>query len=486
MSALIKPFRNTLYVLAARGVDMASGLAMVALAARYLGVEAFGEYMVVFTIAMALAPWIAMGCARILVRDLAVNEDRSGRMIVSALWLSALLALLAVPVILAALWAVRMRSPLALLAGLAALAAQTALVLRQTVTSVLLAREVMVWEPLLSILSRVVSLSAFVVILVLKGSYAWLFLALASGEALAMVWAWRVMTRRFATPAPGFRRNEVLYLLRESAPVAAYNFLGDAPLYLSVLALQWFRNPVEVSYLQAPQRVLWPFMLAPIALMLAFMPALSRMAADVARFHELRGVYHVALRAALLFFLPVCAVATLYSEVLVERLFGVAFLPSASSFGILVWALLPFALKTFLNGALTAMGRQRLLLINHMAVAACMLLMAPVLARGWGYVGVSWAFLAAFVLLFALNHIRLARYLDGMSFWRPIARPVLAASLAALAAWGARSLWGAGIRPALIGLAVYGIGAWLLKALTRRAVLDVLRALAHKPARATV
>lgn len=435
MNTPSKVLKNSVYVLIARLAELLTGIITIALTTRYLGSETFGEYAFIGATTIALSPLIAMGCARILVRDVAVDGRRAGSLVVSAIWIHLVFTALALVITVGMLWSMQLRSPLALGAGLLAVAAQAMMALRQTVGSVPIAREAMHFEAWQVIASRLALVLLFAGVAAAGLPYPQFFTAALLAAGIGLVLAWIIMVRRFNTPIWGVRFPEIFYLLKESVPVAAYNFLGQLPLYLNVFLLKWLQDLKQMSYFQAPQRVIVPLMILPMSLLFAFSPAIARMGADPARFDDLRRYYRTSLRWVLILVFPCCVMATIYASALSRLLFGADFMPSAPSFGILIWGIVPFSLNALLNTILTAMGKQRGVVFTHVAALIVNAALGPWLCLRYGHCGASAAFLICVVCLFAFNHYYLRSFVPRLPLWTILWRPALAAAGFAFVLW---------------------------------------------------
>ncbi|MBI3987259.1 MAG: flippase [Lentisphaerae bacterium] len=465
--------RNSAYVMAARGAELVTGVFTVGLATRYLGPDTFGNYAFIGTTTAVLSPLIALGCARILVRDLAVDGSRTGSLVVSALWLHLALSFVALAATLAVVFGVGLRSPLALAAAAVAVAAQTIMVLRQSLSAVPLAREAMVYEAWQVVAGRLALVALFVAVVAARLSYLHFFTATVVAGAVSLVMA-GVISARLTSLQWGLRASEMAYLARESAPVALYNFLGQMPMYVNVFLLQWLGSAEAVAYFQAPQRVFGPVMILPMSLVLAFSPAIARLGADLSRRDELRRHYATALRWMFVLVLPACVAAGVYAPELTSLLFGRRFLPSSVVFGILCWGILPFSLNALVNTLLTAMGKQGVVAWAHVAALGISLAAGLALAVPYGHDGAGLAFLIGVTALYLINHTILARYVQGLPLWSTLWRPALAAGLLSAALIPAKAHlafpW-----VALLGLCLYGCLALIFKAVTPRELRGLAR-----------
>ena len=458
--------RNSAYVMTARGAELVTGVFTVGLATRYLGPATFGVYAFIGTTAAVLSPLIALGCARILVRDLAVDKSRGGSLVVSAVWLHLALSLVTLAVTLGVLLGVGLRSPLALAAASAAVAAQAVMVLRQSLAAVPIAHEVMVYEAWQIVAGRLALVALFVGVVAARLSYLHFFTATAVAGGVSLVMAW-VISARLTPLQWGLRASEMAYLARESAPVAVYNFLGQMPMYVNVFLLQWLGRAEAVSYFQAPQRLFGPVMILPMSLVLAFSPAIARISMDLSRRDELRQHYATALRWMFVLVLPLCVAAGVYAPEFTSLLFGRTFRPSAFVFGVMCWGILPFSLNALVNTLMTAMGKQGVVVWAHLAALGVSAAAGLALALPYGHDGAGVAFLIGVSALYLINHYVLARHVRGLALWSSLWRPALASALLAAALIPAKAQlampWAA-----LLGLGIYGCLAVVLRAVTVR------------------
>lgn len=429
----------------ARIAELGAGVALVALATRYLGATGFGEYAFVGTTAMALSPLMALGCGRILVRDVAVAQGRAGPLVASALLLNAALTAVALGAALIVLRFVPGRSPVAAAAMAVAVIGQGLWVMQQTVAAIFIARERMVFDPLIVISTRLLLVVLSLAVVAGGFSYPWFLVARAAAGGAGLLLALTILVRRFAHPQFGLRWAELGYLARESVPVAVHNFLGQSFAYVGVLLLTWLVGLREVSFFQAPLRVLGPVMILPMSMLFAFTPLLARLGADAAAMPQLRQFYERAVRLVLGVALPVGVAVHVLAPFIVRTLFGADFAESTNSFRVLSWALGPFGLTALLNTLLTSLHRQTRLVFTHLAALAVNLALGPWLILRGGAVGGSVAFLVSIVVLFVLNHRCLTAVIGGPSLWRVAWRPGLAAACLAGGVW-----LGAGRLPPLL------------------------------------
>ena len=76
---------NTFFSLGSKTIELVSGVIIIVMAARYLGVEQFGQYAFIRSIGFILSAFIAMGSLRIMVRDISVHQEKAGSIMASGI-----------------------------------------------------------------------------------------------------------------------------------------------------------------------------------------------------------------------------------------------------------------------------------------------------------------------------------------------------------------------------------------------------------------
>jgi O-antigen/teichoic acid export membrane protein len=201
---------------------------------------------------------------------------------------------------------------------------------------------------------------------------------------------WRVGAGlpRTGSPRP-YRatREEILPLLRASAPVALLAILGVVYQRLSLLMLPALGGVVLAGWFAAAARSVEAAKLFHVSAFTALYPEMSR--AGVSR--DFRPSFRLLLAAAA----GIALGLTVLADPLVRLLFGADYLPAVPALRILAWTLVPYTLTSFLSLAFLAAGRERPVLHGLVAGLLTLAALNLVLVPRAGLAGASLAFLAA-------------------------------------------------------------------------------------------
>jgi O-antigen/teichoic acid export membrane protein len=187
----------------------------------------------------------------------------------------------------------------------------------------------------------------------------------------------------------------------------------------------------------------------------------------------------LALKIVAIFFLPVVLLLVLHGDLVIIRLFGEAWAPSANLVGILAfWGVAQAVLVLFAQ-AVVAKGRPGLVFgLTGVLAAGCPLLM--VAAAPWGVQAVA-VINVVFHLLVAFGFFFVVRKTIGVSgrqLLYELRSPLIAASGLTVIAVGLQGVLSADWQLAvgfLVGLSVYGIIILAVERLSPRRILEAVR-----------
>jgi O-antigen/teichoic acid export membrane protein len=414
--------RGSAVKLAAEILGRLLSVATTLVAARLLGVEAFGVFAALSGAAVIVAEAADLGLLAAAARDLVAGSAPLRGMLRAKLALSTVVGLAALA--LSPAWPL-----LAALVAYFVLAGWT-----EFLGVALRARGARLREAWLIVAGRAAALACALPALVAGGGPLGLAAALAASTvpAIALGGAFLLHTpaRVAEAPDPG-----VVPLLRSSLPLGVNGGLALVCLRLEVMLLGWLRGGGPAGAYAAALRLVEPLLLVPGAVAGGAMPHLTREA--------LSGAGPVRERTALtgaLLAVPAAAGLALVGPSLLVLLLGEAYAPAAAPLRILALALPALFMNAILLHALIAAGRPawlpRLTGVRLALAAALALWLVP----RFGASGAAAGFVGAEAALL----LAAARASGRARFPVPVARPLLLGALAsvpmaivvAAAAWG--------------------------------------------------
>ncbi|MCL4867955.1 MAG: flippase [Anaerolineae bacterium] len=215
----------------------------------------------------------------------------------------------------------------------------------------------------------------------------------------------------------------------------------------------------ELGWYGAAQTIMLGFWMMPTALRTAIYPLMARYYQES---HErLVQLYRRTNRYVLLTMLPLCMGILLFSQPLLQLIFGPAFAPGVPALQWMIWAVI-FSFLTVPNA--------RLMLIAHRQKQAGWItgvgmiinvIFNLLLIPQYGIVGAAAARTLASAIFFLTIYLYVQWYLLQDAVWPLVGRPVLATGLMTLVIWQLRPL--SPIGSIVIGAVVYLVAVWLLQ-----------------------
>ena len=388
MSKAIKIINNSFFVFAARVFETISGIVVIGMLARYLGVSDFGEYSLVMALVWIAQPIISMAVPRILVVELSRDVSKAASYIGTGItWNILVFAVLALTLWLAD--ALLGDMPFYYFTGLFI---AFFLMLRQTVGSVFIAYERMKYD-------TYTSLTAIFFLILLTGGVIFLdlglekvFLAVALAQLCGFV-ASVLFNRKVAgfIPVPAMDYKILKRLLAGSLALSLIQVMVQLLLYCGVFFLKNMSGNIEVALFQAPMRIFTRFMIIPLSLMVALQPVFSRLAAAPEKKSELVGTTKTVLKNLMIVSMLLTLIAFTTATEVISLIFGNAFTDSVAGFKIIVLGMIFFFINQFYVMLCIACDRIKGFALMKMAELAICVLLNLVLVPDQGYIGSMWA-----------------------------------------------------------------------------------------------
>lgn len=420
---------NTIFSLLARGTELAAGLITVILAARYLGVEAFGEFAFIRAIVFVLAPLINFGVLRILIRDISVEKSKTSDFVCSGLVLNLLIgiSLSIIATIVSYIFYESAFFPIFVFT--IAIIGQLLRVMTKTVSSVFIAYEKISFDLIATIISRSLIVIFFIIIVYFNMHGIGFFYALAIAEAVAFIVSIIIMQLKFIHPVWSFNCKLIAYLIKQSFPVAVATFMTQSYNNIFVFFLKLLKDTVEVSLFQAPQRIIQQCLMIPRSFFFAYVPTLSRMAREGQSLTALQDAYCRILKYIFILTLPASLFVTAFADQLILLAFGPDFSKAAVPLQILIWAINLLFINILLDFILTSMRKQNLLTVSNGLCLAVSSSLGFILVQKYGYFGACWATLLSYVILVVCNFYFVSKHLGLIPVHRIAVKPILCCSV---------------------------------------------------------
>lgn len=384
MSKAIKLMNNSILVFLARAFEISSGILVVGLTARYLGVSDFGEYSLVMAVAWISQPIIGMAIPRILTWELSRNPSKAKSYIgVGITWnLMVLVVFVAILCLLNTIMSFR------LLYYLAAIFIATLASLTQTVGAVFIAFERMKYETYTSLVSMffILLFTAGAIYLDLGLSN---ILILTTASYLCGLVAAVLFSRKLTgfIPMPNADYQALRLMLAGCFTLSIIQALMQVFLYSGSFVLMKMSGSVDVALFQSSLRVFTRFMVIPLSLTVALLPEFTKLAATEERKDEFVRTVKSRYRFFLIVGMLMTITAFTTAREVILLIYGKEFTNSVYGFKVLVLSTAFFFSNTFFVTLSIACNRTtNFVKIKMLEVVFCILLNL-ILVPAYGHVG---------------------------------------------------------------------------------------------------
>ena len=462
--------RNSAFILSARCLEGLMRVMIVAVIARYLGVEDFGSFAFIMAFVAFVLPITDLGMQRIVVREISSGIDRASNVMGSFLLLRGILATTAVVTAILIARFTSLGSDLLTVIVIAAVA-QGMAGFGKAFLCVFRSFERMGFEAAVTVVHQVARAVGVLVVFLFDLGFLSLFVALLAAElfyaAVLIVVGMRLLGK------VTWSRSRCFALLRESYPLGIFAVIAVASFKVDVFVLRHFHGPMAVSLFEAPHRIVMQLQLVPVALVTALFPVMSRLAKTSP------DALHQATANAFKFLLVqgfmVTTILAVWSEDFVALLFGKQFAPAAVSLSILSIAVCSLFPISLMNHALTSVGKQKLTTVGICICFLVNLVLDILLVPSFRYIGASIGTVVAYMAFFSVSVVFTWRNIGRLPLLSALVGPIACGSVAVGIAFLARS---AGLHWT-IGAPLAGLAYAGALALTRVYTWQEIHALMH-------
>lgn len=428
--------RNSLWLLASQGLGAASALIYIPMLARYLGTANYGRYSFAYAFVGLFEMLSILGLHPIVEREAARDRESAARFLGSALWIKAFLAVGTFVLIVIANFLFNGADVVLLVL----FATAENLIRRYTALNRNVSRAFgrMDYEFVIIAVDRLVALAGVIAAIRADLGLLAIFAAFLLGSVMGSTVSVLLVWRRLVAPDLSQRAETSRFLWKESLPIGVAVEAGQIYQRQGTTLLNYVRGAEAVGIFSGGFRMYQISRIVADSVVGAFYPAFAR--AHVTSRERLMHQFGTTTRNLLLIATAIGLVTWTLASPLTYLLLGPAYEQSAM---VLRW-LSPAIVLTFLNVLFTAYlqatDRQRLAALITGATVIVNLILNLLLIARFGFLGVTWAWLAAEGLSCLLGAFFSLRRVSPTYLLRyvliPVAAGVLSVSLVvALGAW---------------------------------------------------
>lgn len=393
--------KNSGWVLSARGIDILSGLIIVAIVARYLGVEEFGIYSFLMAIVWSIMPVLTMGIPRILAREIAQNKDKAANFVGIGITFTGLVIIPIILTLLALCFTFRSREVFVILVSAFGI---SFMALAMTIRSTFIAFERMEIETISSFVCALSFLIFIACVVYFDLGFIYIFVAMAGANLLGLLLSLRLTSKYFHfAPAPNIDIVGLTYLLKESVPMGISQVLQGIRFCTGVFVLKAMGDYIDIGLFQAPYRIFSGLIVIPMSFAVVLLPLFSKLASSDLFKKELELLAQRTLKLILIASLIITIIGFTFADKIVSILFGSEFSGSIIVFKILILGLSFSFLNIILISLFIATKKQRhLIFIEGIGLLISILLNLLLVYRN-GYLGAGLAVVVSNITIFSMN-----------------------------------------------------------------------------------
>jgi len=332
--------RNAFYIAASQVAQKLVHVAFVVVAARLLGIQGYGEFLLVTTMVVVTTTFANFGIRPLIVRMMSREQERTAELLGNILAVRSMLALGAYGILVAFVHAAGYRTEVRVLTAIAGTAILFN-VIQDSLEAALIAHQRMKLLASLSVMAGFTATVVGIAILWSGFGLRWLFATNVVVQAVFVTLMAGLIWKRIVRFWPRFEPAVVKTLLIGCVPFLLAFLLGFMDSKVDILMLSLVKGPVDsglaIGYYGPAHTILMAAMLLPRSLNQVLVPVVSqRIYVDQAMVRDVveKATKFIVLAVSF----PVILLTTMFSEEIVAILFGVQYAPTARALAILGWA----------------------------------------------------------------------------------------------------------------------------------------------------
>jgi O-antigen/teichoic acid export membrane protein len=239
---------------------------------------------------------------------------------------------------------------------------------------------------------------------------------------LCFYYRWMVV-RRYAVPKMRIDLPMWKYLLTNSIPVGGATMVRLLAQQVDVMILSWLTDLRTVGLFSGPYRISMALRFIPQTLAIPLYPMYSRLAVDPEAKQALHNAYERSVKFFVLAGFPVATLFLIFSSKLITLLLGEKYQVALPAMQLLGVAFLPFFVSSPFPFLLTALDKQRFLMVSSLLSLGIRIGLNFLLIPMFGYLGPCIAFFAseAATLIIWSNKLSQLGFSIGLAkiVWRP-------------------------------------------------------------------
>ncbi|MBI4017067.1 MAG: flippase [Candidatus Aenigmarchaeota archaeon] len=326
-----------------------------ALVARHLGAEGFGAYTFVLAFLSFFFMLANIGMDSVIVRELARNWNAKDSIIGGAVMLRTLFSLAAMILSVALIRVLNYSEFIQYGVLLVALTLLTNSLVSLW-WSVFQARFEMKWYALTNLSGRAGILALTIFFILQKQGVLWLLAVHTLAGIVQLIIVWVLAAKRI-TFTLKFDKERILFLLRESWPLALAGLFISLYYRVDVFMLSFWRPQQDIGYYAAVYTITEAPAMISVALNASLYPLLSQLHTVKNKFQQYSAW---SVKAMMVLALPMAIGTTILAQPVINVVYGQAYTASVPVLQVLIWAGGIIMTNVIIASMLNALGAQKI------------------------------------------------------------------------------------------------------------------------------
>jgi len=433
VNAVKRVAKNSFITIAARAINLPFSLLSLALVARYLSRDLFGEYIFVMAFVTLFEVFTDMGYNSILVREIARAKNQLRKLIGTAIVAKFFIALLTFTIIFVSVHVLGMIiqvSPVMKKAIYILGFAVCVDFFTDIVISTVRAHEQMEYEAFIITFNSISSVLLIATVVILNLGFLYIFWARLYSSALTMGLSLFIYTKKFGSLHVHQDRELGKYLVKESLPLGIGQVIDRFYSKTNFILIRTIRSVTEVGFYGGAYRIVEQLSLIAVSIVTAVFPLFSVLSQSSRS--SLALAHEKTFKVLAIISLPIVVILSCLSEKITGIVFGTHLIEIAQPLKVLSFAVFLTFSNLLFKFTLSAIHRQTVYKRNVLISFFVNLLLSLLLIPRYGYMGACAVALVSSGFLFMLGHYSVRKYLPGVSLVTALVKPVIGSLVMAL------------------------------------------------------
>jgi len=383
---LSKVFTNTIFLLASQIYTRFAGALFFFIAARFLGVSAFGTYTLILTFLTFFYIFSDWGLSTLTIRDLARTPSQTKDYLIHTIPLRLIIAFVSYITLLILTSILAYPKEILILIGISGLSIITNTSIG-ALNAVFSSQEKMHIPAIIGIIFSTLYVIIGIFALFLKYGLAALMVIMVCLGIINVITTAFLLRKDLVPFRLSFDFPFYKKLIKESTPYAILSALSIIYFRADTIILSKLATMEDVGIYNSAYKIVDFLMFLPICYMGAVFPKMSKQTIDSK--DALQKTYWKSTKILAAFILPIAIIFSIFSKNIITILFGSSFAPAAPALQILIWGVVLMYINAPVGNILYNSDKMYKFIPYAILNTSINIILNFALIPVWGYIGAS-------------------------------------------------------------------------------------------------